>query len=45
VSLLLDESPLTDWVELPRELRGLRYQNLLAGAVRGGLEQVGMATR
>lgn len=45
VSLLLDESPLTDWVELPRELGGLRYQNLLAGAVRGGLEQVGMATR
>ena len=44
-SLLLDESPLTDWVELPRELAGLRYQNLLAGAVRGGLEQVGMATR
>ena len=45
VSLLFDESPLTDWVELPRELAGLRYQNLLAGAVRGGLEQVGMATR
>lgn len=40
VSLLLDESPLTDWVELPRELAGLKYQNLLAGAVRGGLEQV-----
>ena len=43
-SLLLSENPLADFVELPEELRGLRYSNLLCGAIRGGLEMVAMDT-
>ena len=42
VSLLLDDTPLTDWVELPPALAGLSYLALVAGAVRGGLDAVGI---
>lgn len=43
VSLLLDDTPLTDFVELPPSLSNLSYLALLAGAVRGGLDAVGIA--
>jgi hypothetical protein len=35
------DNPVTEFVELPDELRELRYCALLAGVVRGALEQVG----
>jgi hypothetical protein len=42
---VLSDNPLADFVELPEELRGLHYSNLLAGVVRGALEQVGAGRR
>lgn len=41
-SLLLDENPLTDYVELPPEASGLFYCSMLCGVVRGALEMVQM---
>jgi hypothetical protein len=42
-ALVLDDNPLADFVELPPALAGLRYSTLLAGAVRGALEAVGIS--
>eukprot|EP00127_Corallochytrium_limacisporum_P000737 Clim_evm23s25 gene=Clim_evmTU23s25 len=39
-SLILEENPLTEFVELPEEYKGLLYSNVLAGVVRGALEMV-----
>lgn len=42
-SLILDENPLTEFVELPddgRATRELWYSNILAGVIRGACEMV-----
>lgn len=39
-SFLLDSNPLTDLVELPDDLKILRYCNIICGAIRGALEMV-----
>lgn len=39
-SLILDENPLNDFVELPDSVRGLKYSNILCGVIRGALEMV-----
>ena len=41
-SLVFDENPLTDFVELPEEAieGGLRYAKILEGVIRGSLEMV-----
>eukprot|EP00286_Rhodomonas_abbreviata_P012449 CAMPEP_0181315980 /NCGR_PEP_ID=MMETSP1101-20121128/15655_1 /TAXON_ID=46948 /ORGANISM="Rhodomonas abbreviata, Strain Caron Lab Isolate" /LENGTH=188 /DNA_ID=CAMNT_0023423205 /DNA_START=83 /DNA_END=649 /DNA_ORIENTATION=+ len=41
-SLLLDDNPLVDFVELPEELRSLKYCNILCGVIRGALEMVNL---
>lgn len=45
-SLIFDENPLADYVELPPDARqgGLWWSNVLAGVVRGALEMVQMQT-
>ena len=42
LSLIIEDCPLADWVDLPPALAALSYQVLLAGAVRGGLDAVGI---
>lgn len=42
VSLLLDDHPLADFVELPRTCEGLVYGQMLCGAIRGAMEQVNL---
>lgn len=37
---ILEDNPLTDFVELPEQLSNLKYCNLLCGVVRGALEMV-----
>lgn len=37
---ILEDNPLTDFVELPEQLAGLKYSNLLCGVIRGALEMV-----
>lgn len=37
---ILEDNPLTDFVELPEQLGSLKYCNLLCGVVRGALEMV-----
>lgn len=39
-SFILDSNPLTDLVELPEDMKSLRYCNLICGAIRGALEMV-----
>lgn len=39
-SFIFDANPLTDLVELPDELKSLRYCNVICGAIRGALEMV-----
>ncbi|KAK4879850.1 hypothetical protein RN001_007996 [Aquatica leii] len=39
-SFILDSNPLTDLVELPEDLKSLRYCNIICGAIRGALEMV-----
>lgn len=45
-SLILEENPLAEFVELPRDARagGLWFSNVLAGVLRGALEMVQMQT-
>eukprot|EP00249_Psilotum_nudum_P005109 c18590_g1_i1 orf=152-709(+) len=43
-SLILDENPLVDFVELPETCQGLYYCNVLCGVIRGALEMVSMRT-
>lgn len=39
-SLILDQNPLTDFVELPEDHPNLLYSNVICGVVRGALEMV-----
>lgn len=39
-SLILEDNPLVDFVELPDTCQGLHYCNILSGIVRGALEMV-----
>lgn len=39
-SLIFDNNPLTDFVELPQDLTNLRYSAILCGCIRGALEMV-----
>lgn len=39
-SLVFEENPLVDFVELPDTCQGLYYCNILSGVVRGALEMV-----
>eukprot|EP00164_Ancoracysta_twista_P011443 GFYU01017629.1.p1 GENE.GFYU01017629.1~~GFYU01017629.1.p1 ORF type:complete len:197 (-),score=59.43 GFYU01017629.1:84-641(-) len=41
-SLLLGDTPLTDFVELPENCSKLYYSNILSGVIRGSLEMVNM---
>ncbi|ONM12508.1 uncharacterized isoform X2 [Zea mays] len=41
-SLVLEDNPLVDFVELPDTCQGLQYCNLLSGVIRGALEMVSM---
>ena len=43
--LVLYENPLTEFVELPEELSGLVYSNVLCGAIRGALEMILLSVR
>eukprot|EP00850_Spirogloea_muscicola_P001017 SM000004S14887 [mRNA] locus=s4:28199:29463:- [translate_table: standard] len=43
-SLILDDNPLVDFVELPETCQGLIYCNILCGVLRGALEMVSMRT-
>lgn len=42
---VLEDNPLTDFVELPEQLSRLSYSNLLCGVIRGALEMVNMDVR
>ncbi|XP_076304799.1 blocked early in transport 3 [Tachypleus tridentatus] len=39
-SLILENNPLTEFVELPEGHSALKYSNILAGVLRGALEMV-----
>lgn len=39
-SFIMDSNPLTDLVEIPDNLRNLKYCNIICGAIRGALEMV-----
>ncbi len=39
-SLIIDENPLAEFVELPDQLQNLKYSNILCGVIRGALEMV-----
>lgn len=41
-SLLIENNPLSDFVELPEGHRSLNYSNILCGVLRGALEMVQM---
>jgi len=41
-TIRLREIPLADFVEIPDDLRGLRYCNLVTGVVEGALDRVNM---
>lgn len=41
-SLVMDNNPLTEFVDLPEEYNSLKYSNLLCGVIRGALEMVHM---
>lgn len=44
-SLLIDQNPLTEYVELPDGLSDLTYCNLYCGVIRGALEMVQIETQ
>ena len=39
-SLILDQNPLTEFVELPEDHPQLLYSNIVCGVIRGALEMV-----
>jgi len=43
-SLILDENPLSEFVELPEEYPNIFYSNILCGVIRGALEMVGRSS-
>lgn len=40
--MIMDENPLTTFVELPEEQRELQYSSLMVGVLKGALEMVQM---
>eukprot|EP01117_Protostelium_nocturnum_P016131 TRINITY_DN632_c0_g1_i1.p1 TRINITY_DN632_c0_g1~~TRINITY_DN632_c0_g1_i1.p1 ORF type:complete len:190 (+),score=72.56 TRINITY_DN632_c0_g1_i1:134-703(+) len=42
-SLILEENPLIDFVEVPEQYQSLVYSNILCGVLRGALEMVQMS--
>jgi len=42
ISICFGETPLTHYVELPEENRGLHFANILCGVIRGALEMIQM---
>jgi hypothetical protein len=44
-SLILEDNPLVDFVELPETCQGLSYCNILCGVLRGALEMVSILFR
>lgn len=43
-SIVLEDNPLADFVELPDACQGLCYCNILGGVVRGALEMVSLCS-
>lgn len=43
-SIVLEDNPLVDFVEVPVTCQGLYYCNVLTGVIRGALEMVSMIT-
>ncbi|XP_071723777.1 uncharacterized protein [Rutidosis leptorrhynchoides] len=43
-SIILEDNPMVDFVELPDTCQGLHYCNVLCGIIRGALEMVSMKT-
>ncbi|GAA0138415.1 hypothetical protein LIER_00167 [Lithospermum erythrorhizon] len=43
-TMVLEDNPLVDFVELPDTCQGLYYCNVLSGVIRGALEMVSMKT-
>ncbi|KAJ0079923.1 hypothetical protein Patl1_22905 [Pistacia atlantica] len=43
-SIVLEDNPLVDFVELPDTCQGLYYCNILSGVIRGALEMVSLKT-
>ncbi|XP_024627992.1 trafficking protein particle complex subunit 3 isoform X3 [Medicago truncatula] len=41
-SIVLEDNPLVDFVELPDTYQGLHYCNILSGVIRGALDMVSM---
>ena len=41
-SLIFDQNPLTEFVELPENCTQLKYCNLMCGIIRGACEMVGL---
>lgn len=41
-SIILEDNPLVDFVELPDNYQGLYYCNILSGVIRGALDMVSM---
>lgn len=39
-NIILNDKPLTDFVEIPDHLQGLSYNNIICGAIRGALNSV-----
>lgn len=39
-SLVFDNNPLTEFVELPADMMQLRYSGIICGCIRGALEMV-----
>lgn len=39
-NIVLNDNPLTDFVEIPESLIGLSYNNIICGAIRGAINSV-----
>lgn len=39
-NLVINDNPLTDFVEIPEHLSGLSYNNIICGAIRGAIGSV-----
>ena len=44
-SLVIENNPLTELVEVPASLSALNYSQIIAGAIRGGLEALHFKVR
>ena len=41
-NLVINDNPLTDFVEIPEHLFGLSYNNIICGAIRGAIGSVNL---